>query len=87
MLGAAPGAISAAPRYFVQVGSFAVPSNAESLRARLAVHYADVRLDTLDAGKHRYYRVRMGAFSTRADALARAAASSRFGLPILVVAE
>jgi len=92
VIGAPPGAILpstilAAPRYFVQVGSFAVPSNAESLRARLAAHYPDVRLDTLDAGKHRYYRVRMGAFPTRAGALARAAATSRLGLPILLVAE
>jgi rare lipoprotein A len=92
VIGAPPGAILpatilAAPRYFVQVGSFAVPSNAESLRARLAAHYPDVRLDTLDAGNHRYYRVRMGAFPTRADALARAAATSRLGLPILLVTE
>jgi rare lipoprotein A len=74
-------------RYFVQAGSFAIASNAENLRARLAARYADVRIDTLDAGKHRYYRVRMGAFSTRDEALARAAASTDVGLPMLVVAE
>jgi rare lipoprotein A len=74
-------------RYFVQAGSFAIASNAEHLRNRLAARYADVRIDTLDAGEHRYYRVRMGAFSTRDEAMARAAASTKVGLPMLVVAE
>ena len=87
MLDAPAGTMPGGPRYFVQVGSFAMPANAESLRTRLAGRYPDVRVDTLDAGKHRYYRVRMGAFASRADALARAAASSRLGLPMLVVAE
>jgi rare lipoprotein A len=74
-------------RYFVQAGSFAMPSNAEHLRVRLAAYYSDVHIDSLDVGKSRYYRVRMGAFPTRDKAQARAAESGRFGLPLLVVSE
>jgi peptidoglycan lytic transglycosylase len=75
------------PQYFVQVGSFAAPTNAEHLRARLAAYYRDVSIDQLDTGGRRYYRVRMGGFATREQARARAAQTARFGLPIIIVSE
>jgi rare lipoprotein A len=75
------------PQYFVQVGSFAAPANAERLRARLAAYYRDVSIDQLDTGGRRYYRVRMGGFATRDQARARAAQTTRFGLPIIIVSE
>jgi peptidoglycan lytic transglycosylase len=74
-------------RYFVQVGSFVEPGNAEHLRARLAAYYSDVTIDELDTGGTRYYRVRMGGFATRYQARARAAQSARFGLPTIIVRE
>lgn len=79
--------VGAPLRYFVQVGSFSERRNAEQLRSRLAVYYRDVHVDRLDADHRRYYRVRMGAFATRAAAEARASDSARFGLPIVIVSE
>lgn len=75
------------PQYFVQVGSFAAPANAEHLRARLAAYYRDVSIDRLDANGRRYYRVRMGGFATRDQAQARAAQTARLGLPIIIISE
>lgn len=75
------------PQYFVQVGSFAAPANAENLRARLAAYYRDVSIDRLDTGGRRYYRVRMGGFATRAQARTRAAQTARLGLPAVIINE
>jgi len=79
--------IGTPPRYFVQVGSFASESNADRLRSELAAYYPDVRVDPIEAGSRRFYRVRMGGFATRDEAQARASQSSRFGLPIIIVSE
>ncbi len=89
LLSAPPGApeVGAAPRYFVQVGSFSRKDNAENLRDKLSASYRDVRVDQLEADQRRYYRVRMGAFATRDEAESRARDSARFGLPIIVVTE
>jgi rare lipoprotein A len=76
-----------APRYFVQVGSFANSANADHLRTELAAYYSDVRVDPVEAGGHRFYRVRMGGFATRSEAEARAGQSSHFGLPMIIVSE
>jgi rare lipoprotein A len=81
------GASMGPPRYFVQVGSFANSSNANHLRSQLAAYYSDVRVDQVEAGSHRYYRVRMGGFATRDEAEVRAGETSRFGLPIIIVSE
>ena len=79
--------IGTPPQYFVQVGSFSNSSNANHLRTRLAEYSPDVRVDQVDAGVHRFYRVRMGGFPTRSEAEARAGQTSRFGLPIVIVSE
>lgn len=83
--GASP--LGTPPQYFVQVGSFASSSNADRLRSQLAAYYSDVRVDQIEAGSRRFYRVRMGGFATRGEAEARADQSSRFGLPIVIVSE
>ena len=75
------------PQFFVQVGSFSNSSNANHLRTQLAAYYPDVRVDQVDAGAHRFFRVRMGGFPTRGEAEARAGQTSRFGLPIVIVSE
>jgi rare lipoprotein A len=79
--------VGAPLRYFVQIGSFSHEQNAEQLRSMLAAYYDNVRVDRLDADNHRYYRVRMGAFATRAAAETRASDSAHFGLPIVIVTE
>ena len=75
------------PQYFVQAGSYADERNAERIRLQLATHYSDVTLNELDTDGRRYYRVRMGGFATREQARARAAATARFGLPVIIVSE
>ncbi len=74
-------------RYFVQVGSFADPAHAESVRERLAARYGDVEIQPASGGSRRFYRVRMGAFASREDAAARAARMIRMGFPAFVIAE
>jgi rare lipoprotein A len=89
LLSAPPGAppVGAPPRYFVQVGSFSREDNAEHLRDKLSAYYTDVRVDRLEADEHHFYRVRMGAFPTRAEAESRAQSTAHFGLPIIIVPE
>ena len=79
--------VGAPLRYWVQIGSFSEQHNAEQVRDKLAAYYGDVRIDQLDAGHRRYYRVRMGAFPSRSSAEARASDSARFGLPVVIVTE
>jgi len=80
--------VGAPLRYWVQVGSFSDRHNAEQVRERLASAYDDVHVvDVLDAAQRRYYRVRMGAFASRSAAEARAADSTRFGLPVVIITE
>ena len=89
LISAPPGApaVGTPLRYFVQVGSFSREDNAERLRDKLSASYRDVRVDRLEADQRHYYRVRMGAFATRAEAESRARDSARFGLPVIVVPE
>jgi rare lipoprotein A len=89
LISAPPGAppVGAPPRYFVQVGSFSREDNAEQLQEKLSTSFSDVCIDRLEADQRRYYRVRMGAFGTRAEAESRARESARFGLPIIIVSE
>lgn len=80
--------VGAPLRYWVQVGSFSNQQNAEQVRSRLLASYADVHVvDVLDAAHRRYYRVRMGAFATRAAAEARASDTARFGFPVVIITE
>jgi rare lipoprotein A len=73
--------------YFVQVGSFSYAANAERLRARLSAYYPDVRIDPVEAGAGRFYRVRMGGFPSQREAEERARSASQVGLPVVIVEE
>jgi len=77
----------AAIRYYVQVGSFTHPEAAEELRENLIRRYPDVQIYQLDTGNRRYYRVRMGAFLTREEAVERAREAAGLGLPMIIVSE
>jgi rare lipoprotein A len=74
-------------RYYVQVGSFAQARAAEELRESLIRRYPDVQIYELDAGARRYYRVRMGAFLTREQAMERAQEAAELGLPMMIISE
>lgn len=71
-----------AAAFTVQVGSFADRENADRLRLTLARRFDDVRIATLDGHEGRYYRVRVGRFAHREEAVARA---RTVGLPAIIV--
>jgi rare lipoprotein A len=74
-------------RFFVQVGSFADSSNARRMQEQLAASYADVCIETAEAGASTYYRVRMGAFMNRTDAESRAARVASVGYSAVIITE
>jgi peptidoglycan lytic transglycosylase len=74
-------------RYYVQVGAFTDPANAERIARRFARLYADVDLTQERAGRARIYRVRMGSFNRREQAQFRAAALARSGYNSMIIAE
>jgi len=75
----------AALGYTLQVGSFADREKALRLQSQLASRFDGVYLATADGGDHTYYRVRVGAFSRREDAVQFAQSVSTLGLPVIVV--
>lgn len=97
MLGTGTTRVSLAPmygaqpettiRYYVQAGSFSRRDSAEQLRDALLRHYSDVRIYTIEANDRRFYRVRMGAFTNREEAAARARQAAQPGLPMIIVSQ
>jgi len=74
-------------RYFVQVGSFADPANAQRMRGRVAQYYPDVRIVEASAGDSHYYRVRMGAFMNHGEAATRAQRLAGLGYPAELITQ
>lgn len=74
--------------YTVQAGSFTAPGNAAALQRRLQERFADVHVTAQDLNGAAYYRVRIGRFSDRAEALAVARTVASLGLsPVVMEAE
>jgi rare lipoprotein A len=86
VVGSSPSG-SFAAIYAVQVGSFADPEKAAFLRSRLTNRYSDVYVSPLQASLLRYYQVRLGPFSLRAEAERRAVEVARLGLRVIIVEE
>ena len=82
-----PGGPALGQRYFVQLGSFSNPQNAQLLGQRFAARYPDVHIEETRGSESHYYRVRMGAFVTRQAAEERAMRVAGFGYPIVIVTE
>jgi rare lipoprotein A len=74
-------------RYFVQVGSYANPANAQRMRMRVARYYPDATIVEASDGDAHYYRVRMGAFIDRDTAAARAERLAELGYPAEIITE
>lgn len=81
--GGPPGVVA----YAVQAGAFQNSAKATALRADLARRFADVYLSQLETSDARYYRVRVGPFGRRDDAVARARALAGRGFRAMVVEE
>ncbi len=73
--------------YAVQVGSFVDSEKAAFLRSRLTSRYSDVYISPLQASLLRYYQVRLGPFSIRAQAEKRAVEVAGSGLRAIIVEE
>lgn len=84
----APEVTFAPLSYTVQAGSFADPGNARELQRRLQQRFGEVRVTTQDLNGAAYYRVRVGRFGDRAEALAVARTVASLGLtPVVMEAE
>lgn len=84
VLGASRPRLPAAA-YAVQVGAFADRENAMRLKSALTRRFDNVYLATMDAGTARYYRVRLGRFTQRDQAVQFARTLSPLGLPTIIV--
>ena len=87
VLSTPPGGPPLGPRYFVQIGSFTDPANAQRVVERLGRYYDDVSIIEATFEANRYYRVRMGMFLDRASAEQRALIVSRIGLRPVIITE
>lgn len=75
----------ASAAYAVQVGAFADRDNALRLKRTLERRFDGVYLATLDGAAGRHYRVRMGRFGRREDAVALARSVTPLGLSAIIV--
>jgi rare lipoprotein A len=71
--------------YSVQVGAFADHGNAVRLQRSLAERFDGVHIAPLDGASGRYYRVRVGRFGRRDEAVALAHSVAPLGLPAVIV--
>ncbi|HVM98443.1 MAG TPA: septal ring lytic transglycosylase RlpA family protein [Candidatus Acidoferrales bacterium] len=71
--------------YAVQVGSFSDHDNALRLKTTLARRFDGVYVATSDGNAGRFYRVRLGRFNRREDALRTARAVVPLGLTAIIV--
>ena len=68
----------------IQAGSFRELSNAFRLKAALELKYTGIYIDEADVKGNRYYRVRIGKFITRKEAVSLAETLANEGYPVLV---
>jgi cell division protein FtsN len=73
--------------YAVQLGSYADAGQASALKARVIERYRDVYISPMATGLMRYYLVRLGPFTHREEAVSRAQAVARIGMPVIIVEE
>jgi rare lipoprotein A len=83
----APAAPMLVVAYAVQLGSYADASQASALKSRLTDRYPDVYISPMNTGLKRYYLVRLGPFTRREEALARAKDVAQTGASVIVVEE
>ena len=73
--------------YAVQVGSYTDADKASDLKQALTPHFSSVYISPLASGRFRYYQVRLGPFTERAQAEHQARSAARAGLQSVVVEE
>jgi rare lipoprotein A len=78
-------AIRGALDYTLQLGSFTQLDNARQLRDQAARAFGDVTITPLQAKDLTYYRVHLGAFTSRLEAEERARQLIQAGYPVLIM--
>jgi rare lipoprotein A len=74
--------------YTVLVATLSDAAKAEHLRSRIAMKFDDAHVRPIDVGAdRRLYRVKIGPYSSRGVALARAELVNRFGYPAVITDE
>jgi rare lipoprotein A len=73
--------------YAVQVGSYADAGKAAALKAQVRGRHPDVYISPMSTGLLRYYQVRLGPFTQRSEAAARAQEVARAGMQAIIVEE
>ena len=73
--------------YAVQVGSYTDADKASDLKQALTRYFSSVYISPLSGGRFRYYQVRLGPFTERAQAEHQARSTARAGLQSIVVEE
>ena len=73
--------------YAVQVGSYADAGKAAALKAWVSERHPDVYIGPMSTGLLRYYQVRLGPFTRRSEAAARAREVARAGMQAIIVEE
>jgi rare lipoprotein A len=71
--------------YTIQVGSFGDPANARHLKMALEGNYRDTYITEASIGEKVYYRVRIGKFDDKSEALKRASALATEGYEAIVM--
>src|SRR5262245_44397131 len=71
-------------QWTVQVAAFGDPAKADHLRRVLSTRFTDVSVDPVDTSARRFYRVAVGPYADRADAVARAERITRLGYPTVL---
>ncbi len=81
--GAEPSGLTV--RYTVQVGSFTSEVNAKHLERSLVGRFPEVEVARRAIGGDTYFRVRVGSFAHRSEALALAERLAAQGLTVLIM--
>jgi rare lipoprotein A len=68
----------------VQAGSFRELSNAQRLKASLELKYSDIYISEANLNGGTFYRVRIGRFPVKADAVSLAETLSEEGYQVLI---
>ena len=70
--------------YAIVVATLSDAGRAEHLRSRIAIRFPDASVSAIDVGADRYYRVGIGPYASRSEAVARGELVNRYGYPAVI---
>ena len=81
---AAPPSDTPRVAYAIVVATLSDAGRAEHLRSRIAIRFPDASVSAIDVGTDRYYRVGIGPYPSRSEAVARGELVNRYGYPAVI---